>query len=647
MIEKRNELFKAMQSMFEEYRQREHAANLSTHTPKPSRSFNSICYDDDDYDYEESTIPLNAIISQIPPSILITTSHPVLPIKDLEVSFIMGNEELNTIPEKESDEFVKSSVEDLVPIPSESEDTSRSDSECILPSYDDFSPINVFEEKSVTFSNPLFNSNDNFTFNDEESLSDEDVLDDKVKIYSNPLFEFDDECISSNVNPLFDEVLEDIECKDSYDSNLDESTFLVTPLSDVNKDEYFIPGDDIELLLYRDSSTPMMSVVSILEGFIDEPPLEENDDLFDLESKKNKCASQEPFVFNQDPDENSSQSPPHIDHHCCYRCGDSLDGIFCQRCTCESCGNDAHIGYNCPPKLPIISNPEPCHNQNVDEFPQTLLRFHPTCYSGDENSFDYASTPHFVNDSPNVFNPPPQPPTYSYEFCGNDAHYSHNCPPQVPFIYNQKPWNRPAFYNYDDDDDEDYTIAITPVLSNEEPIDSLIMEDDHLDTISETESDKVIKSSVEDLVPIPREAHVHLPNMLPTHPTLMLDSDFIPSYNSLLESEIFCFDIKEKNSGSTTIHVDISLPDVDHFHFKIEPDPGELTGIVNSEIRENVLSATNVNLPPRMANFLSSLMLYGSFFLFSHIPLLLHIFSPQGMKIQFLTLASPIIVSLL
>ncbi|GKD65613.1 hypothetical protein Tco_1307721 [Tanacetum coccineum] len=36
-------------------------------------------------------------------------------------------------------------------------------------------------------------------------------------------------------------------------------------------------------------------------------------------------APQEPFVFNQNPGENSSQSPPHIDHHCCYECGDSLD----------------------------------------------------------------------------------------------------------------------------------------------------------------------------------------------------------------------------------------------------------------------------------------------------------------------------------
>nr|GFB06715.1 hypothetical protein [Tanacetum cinerariifolium] len=66
------------------------------------------------------------------------------------------NKELNTNPEKESDEFIKSSVKDLVPIPSESEDTSGSDSECILPSCDDFYPINILEEKAVTFSNPLF-----------------------------------------------------------------------------------------------------------------------------------------------------------------------------------------------------------------------------------------------------------------------------------------------------------------------------------------------------------------------------------------------------------------------------------------------------------------------------------------------------------
>nr|GEY10912.1 hypothetical protein [Tanacetum cinerariifolium] len=53
------------------------------------------------------------------------------------------------------------------------------------------------------------------------------------------------------------------------------------------------------------------------------------------------------------------------------------------------------------------------------------------------------------------------------------------------------------------------------------------------------------------------EPRVHVPNVLTTHPTLILDSDFIPSDNSLPESEIFYFDIEEKNSGSTTIHADI------------------------------------------------------------------------------------------
>ncbi|GKB38422.1 hypothetical protein Tco_0883364 [Tanacetum coccineum] len=226
--------------------------------------------------------------SQIPSSNAIT---PILPTLEPEDSLSKGDEHLRTIPEKESDEFIKSSVDDLVPIPSESKDTSGSDSECILHSCDDFSPINVYKEKSVTFFNLLFDSNDDFTSSDDESLSDEDVSEDNFKIYSNPLFEFDDEYISSDVNPLFDEVLENIESKDSYVSNFVEPALLVTPLSDFNKDECFDPGgdvDEIELLLHSDPSTPKISVASILEGFTDEPPLVENDDLFDLESKENE-----------------------------------------------------------------------------------------------------------------------------------------------------------------------------------------------------------------------------------------------------------------------------------------------------------------------------------------------------------------------
>ncbi|GJW41142.1 hypothetical protein Tco_0066987 [Tanacetum coccineum] len=152
----------------------------------------------------------------------------------------MGDEHLSTFSTKK-----------IVPIPIESEDTSRSDSKNVLPSCDDFSSIKDLRDDFMTFSNPFFEFDVNFK------------------------------------NPLFDEILKDIECKDSFDSNLDESTFLVTPLSDSNKDECLTLGDNIEFLLHDDSSTPLKSVVSILEGFINDPPFEENNDLFDLECKTN------------------------------------------------------------------------------------------------------------------------------------------------------------------------------------------------------------------------------------------------------------------------------------------------------------------------------------------------------------------------
>nr|GEZ70166.1 hypothetical protein [Tanacetum cinerariifolium] len=68
-------------------------------------------------------------------------------------------------------------------------------------------------------------------------------------------------------------------------------------------------------------------------------------------------------------------------------------------------------------------------------------------------------------------------------------------------------WNRPAFYDDDDDDDDvDCTIAIAPILSTEETENSLSMGDEHLDTILATKSDEVIKSSVEDLIPVLSES---------------------------------------------------------------------------------------------------------------------------------------------
>nr|GEV64899.1 hypothetical protein [Tanacetum cinerariifolium] len=198
-------------------------------------------------------------------------------------------------------------------------------------------------------------------------------------------------------------------------------------------------------------------------------------------------ALQEPFVVKQDPGKNSSQSPPQINHHCCYGCGNSLEGIFFHQCTCELCGKCAYFGYNCSPKVSIIPNPEHFNNQTVDKLPQTLPSFDPTCYSKDGNSFTYDAKSNLVHDSPNVFDPPSQLPLYSCEFCENDARYGHYCTPQIPVCY--------------DDDDDDYTIAIT----QKEPDNSLSMGDEHLDTVPTTKMDEFIKSSVENIVPNPSE----------------------------------------------------------------------------------------------------------------------------------------------
>nr|GEV38252.1 hypothetical protein [Tanacetum cinerariifolium] len=87
-------------------------------------------------------------------------------------------------------------VENLVPIPSESDVTFDNDSEC---------DVLVNEESSsnfTAFSNTLFDCNDDFTSSDDESLSNEDVPKENFKIYLNSLFD-DEEIISTKIDPHY------------------------------------------------------------------------------------------------------------------------------------------------------------------------------------------------------------------------------------------------------------------------------------------------------------------------------------------------------------------------------------------------------------------------------------------------------------
>nr|GEV37478.1 hypothetical protein [Tanacetum cinerariifolium] len=288
-------------------------------------------------------------------------------------------------------------------------------------------------------------------------------------------------------------------------------------------------------------------------------------------------ALQEPFVVNQDPDENSSRSPPQINHHCCYMFGDSSEGIFCHQYTCELCGKGAHYGYNCPPEVPIVPNPEPFSNQTVDELPQTLPSFNPTCYSEDENSFTYDSRSNLVHDSPNVFDLPWQPPSYSCEFCENDARYGHYCTPQEEENQTEdeqaaktRYWKIPICY--DDDDDEDYTIAIT----HKELDNSLSMGDEHLDTIPTKESDEFIKSSVENLVSNPSESEGEYKCDVPacedftTFSNILFDSDY--DFSSSNNHSFYDEAIPKKIYSNPLFDEEIISMKIDPHHFNDESD---------------------------------------------------------------------------
>nr|GEW14212.1 hypothetical protein [Tanacetum cinerariifolium] len=71
----------------------------------------------DDDDDEESSNSLNDNISELPPYSAITPDEPVLSTEEPDISLSMGDEYLDTIPATESDEFIKSGIDNLISIP--------------------------------------------------------------------------------------------------------------------------------------------------------------------------------------------------------------------------------------------------------------------------------------------------------------------------------------------------------------------------------------------------------------------------------------------------------------------------------------------------------------------------------------------------
>ncbi|GJX85038.1 reverse transcriptase domain-containing protein [Tanacetum coccineum] len=111
-------------------------------------------------------------------------------------------------------------------------------------------------------SSPVKTSDNLEEFADELTLLKKVVHEENFQVYSNPLFEFDDNFTSSNENPLFNEMDEDVEIENSNVSN--EPVLLQAPLSD--KVECFAPEDDIDEI---DAFLAMEVSSNFEEGYFD------------------------------------------------------------------------------------------------------------------------------------------------------------------------------------------------------------------------------------------------------------------------------------------------------------------------------------------------------------------------------------------
>nr|GFA42953.1 hypothetical protein [Tanacetum cinerariifolium] len=127
-----------------------------------------VCYDDDDDEERSDSLDEN-IISGLPPFSAIIPDEPFLSTEEPDNSLSMRDEHLDTILATESDEFIKSSVENLIPILSESEGIP--DHMCDVPSIDNSPPLDVSKDQIEDFSE----SNEEFYSTDDDSFSFDNI----------------------------------------------------------------------------------------------------------------------------------------------------------------------------------------------------------------------------------------------------------------------------------------------------------------------------------------------------------------------------------------------------------------------------------------------------------------------------------------
>nr|GEX23462.1 hypothetical protein [Tanacetum cinerariifolium] len=291
-------------------------------------------------------------------------------------------------------------------------------------------------------------------------------------------------------------------------------------------------------------------------------------------------APREPFVFKQDHGVN----PSHIDE-CCCECGDALDGIFCQQCTCKSCGKGAQqekkrieeeqaanarywkIPACCDDDddynsaiTPVLSTKEPDNSlsmgdKHLDTIPATKSD---EVKSSVENLVlipsESKGIPDTMCDVHLVNNPTPLEAKDHFEIVinSNDDISSSD----DDSLYNENiEYVEASRYN-----SEVVSLEVAEiVIPKEEEIEGDNLHEKLLNV-------HLLIANIEALKDNPTLSSEFLTKSSSTSPKSFLE-ETNTFHNSLPEFENFYFDLKKISSGSTTTHSNISLLDYEVFYF--------------------------------------------------------------------------------
>ncbi|GJY97331.1 hypothetical protein Tco_0514241 [Tanacetum coccineum] len=231
--------------------------------PEGSDDYTEVTYDKEQCLSDHYTAPVT------PP--IYTPSIPFLATIEPENALLMRDEVISTTPARKTDEFIKFSVDDLVPIPRESEVTSDSDLECDMP---DTTPLPTTDVREENLDidlllgeklDTLSTGDREIDFNPSRDIEELLLVDDPVpvpRVFDEPLGNSDLMSRSSETSDLFEELIAEFGLDDSIPTEID--------------DRYHDSEGDIlyfEQLLNEDTSSDVSLALLLTESSSLDPPL--------------------------------------------------------------------------------------------------------------------------------------------------------------------------------------------------------------------------------------------------------------------------------------------------------------------------------------------------------------------------------------